>query len=57
MVANLNTAVIYCGILTLEKNRVKITAVNYSGIFIKLAPVLNVMKTFFIRNLQMFTKS
>jgi len=35
MVANLNTAVIYHGILTLENVGI---AVNYYGIFITLAP-------------------
>jgi len=33
MVTNLNTAVIYCGILTREK-----VGLNYRGIFITLAP-------------------
>ncbi len=35
MVANLNTAVFYHGILALEN---VVTAVNYCGIFITLAP-------------------
>jgi hypothetical protein len=37
MVANLNTAVIYCRILTLE---IEVTAENYHGILKTLAEVL-----------------
>jgi hypothetical protein len=36
MLANLNTAVIYCGILTLEN---VVTVVKYHGIFISLASI------------------
>ncbi len=43
MVANLNTAVIYCRILTL--NNVG-TAVNYCSIYIRLAPGLKVIRHF-----------
>jgi hypothetical protein len=43
MVAKLNTAVIYGGILTLENIG---TAVNYCGIFIQLAPVERILFSF-----------
>jgi len=43
MVANLNTAVIYHGILTLENLS---TGVNYGSIFTTLAPGANSIKLF-----------
>jgi hypothetical protein len=43
MVANLNIAVAYCGILTLENVG---TVVNYGSIFITLASGPNVIKLF-----------